>query len=63
MTNQENFNIEDDEEETVELIASGYEWTCPHCDYLNKEIEIPEKVVCSRCKREYEVENADHVWG
>ena len=50
-------------EESVELIASGYEWTCPHCDHLNNEIEIPEKVIYSKCKREYEVENADHAWG
>jgi uncharacterized protein (DUF983 family) len=49
--------------ESVYLIASGYECTCPHCDHLNNEIEIPEKVVCSKCKKEYEVENADHAWG
>jgi DNA-directed RNA polymerase subunit RPC12/RpoP len=50
-------------EETVCLIASGYEWTCPHCGKLNEEIEIPEKVKCAGCAKEYEVENADHAWG
>ena len=66
MSEQDAFSVgyeEDDEEETVELIASGYEWACPHCDHLNNEIEIPEKAVCSKCKQAYEVENADHAWG
>jgi DNA-directed RNA polymerase subunit RPC12/RpoP len=63
MTEQKFFSIGDDEEETIELIASGYEWTCPHCNHLNNEIEIPENVVCSKCKREYEVDNTDHAWG
>jgi len=27
--------------EEVNLIASGYEWICPHCETLNEEIEIP----------------------
>ena len=50
-------------DETVELIASGYEWECPHCVTLNKEIEIPKKVKCSECGKEFEVDNADHAWG
>jgi hypothetical protein len=34
--------------ESVDLIASGYEWTCPKCDKLNHEIEFKygEKVKC-----------------
>ena len=50
-------------EDSVELIASGYEWECPHCDTLIKEIEIPETVMCSECRKEYEVDTTDHAWG
>lgn len=32
--------------ESVDLIASGYEWVCPHCDKLNREIEITQTVTC-----------------
>jgi len=62
MIEGENPTIEE-EEESVELIASGYEWTCPNCDKLNEEIEILVKVKCVVCGREFEVENADHAWG
>lgn len=44
--------------EGVELIASGYEWTCPNCDYLNREIELTETVECGACRKVYEV--TDH---
>lgn len=27
--------------EQVDIIASGYEWECPHCGYLNRLIEYP----------------------
>ena len=62
MIEGENPTIEE-EEESVELIASGYEWTCPHCEKLNEEIEIPDKVKCAVCGKGFEVENADHAWG
>jgi DNA-directed RNA polymerase subunit RPC12/RpoP len=34
---------------SVELIASGYEWTCPKCSRLNNEIEVTETVTCPGC--------------
>lgn len=60
----ENFNstIGDDEPESVSLIASGYEWECPHCDTWNKAIEILEQVTCRKCKRTYPVDGTDHAW-
>ncbi|MBW1845556.1 MAG: hypothetical protein JRI94_00115 [Deltaproteobacteria bacterium] len=45
--------------ETVGLIASGYEWTCPECDTLNKEIEIYNQVTCQNCERTFEVNQED----
>jgi len=55
--------IEEDEGKEVELIASGYEWTCPNCDTLNKEMEIPndETVRCSYCKNRYKISNYAHA--
>jgi uncharacterized protein (DUF983 family) len=48
--------------ETVSLISAGYEWTCPHCDTLNHEIEITETVACEQCGVEFEVSDADHAY-
>lgn len=41
--------------DSVELIASGYEWECPSCEKLNKVIETLNIVTCRKCKKEYEV--------
>lgn len=49
--------------ESVELIASGYEWVCPHCDILNKEIEVPVRVTCRKCRSQLRVRNAEHAYG
>lgn len=49
--------------ETVDLIASGYEWTCPKCDTLNREIAIKETVKCANCGEEFEVGEVDHAYG
>jgi predicted RNA-binding Zn-ribbon protein involved in translation (DUF1610 family) len=58
----DNKDCEDDESESVYLIASGYEWECPNCDKLNEEIEITQRVTCRKCKRTYPVDGADHAW-
>jgi len=52
--------------QSVELIASGYEWTCPNpkCEeYLNKEIEVKEKVKCRKCRRTFIVVDYQHAIG
>lgn len=53
----------DIELESVELIASGYEWTCPHCDNLNREIELNEEVECEECGRTFSTGEAHHAFG
>lgn len=52
-----------EEMEQVDLIASGYEWVCPNCELLNKEIEIPhsERVECNNCGEKYEVSGHFHA--
>lgn len=46
----------------VELMASGYEWTCP-CGCLNKEIEVPGNglVKCGRCRRVFRIGEYQHA--
>lgn len=51
-----------EEAETVDLIASGYEWNCPNCGHFNKEIEITRDVVCEECEKMYEVEGTFHAY-
>jgi hypothetical protein len=52
-------------EDEVELNASGYEWTCPGCQTLNVEMEIPTslKVKCRSCGNLYGVEDYHHATG
>ncbi len=49
--------------ETVDVIASGYEWECPseYCGRLNNEIEITETVKCRNCNITYETNPAEHA--
>jgi len=46
----------------VEVIASGYEWTCPECDELNKEIEYRGVYTCQNCGREVEADSPEHAY-
>jgi uncharacterized protein (DUF983 family) len=52
---------EADELDSVDLVASGYEWECP-CGKLNKEIEITEQVTCSECGQRYNTNPAEHAY-
>ena len=49
--------------ETVDIIASGYEWICPKCGWFNREIEITETVECADCERVFETNPAEHAYG
>ena len=53
---------ETDEPRSVDLIAAGYEWECPDCDKLNREIEITENVTCE-CGQTFEVDAMEHAYG
>jgi len=50
-------------DESVSLIAAGYEWECPNCTVLNREIEVTANVECPVCHRVYRTDNADHAFG
>lgn len=51
--------------ETVEIIASEYEWKCPKCDAWNTEVECPVRVKCSEyeCGEEFLTASPKHVLG
>ena len=48
-------------EESVDLIASGYEWNCPHCSHFNKEVEVGEHVACGSCSWIFVVGSVSHA--
>jgi hypothetical protein len=52
-----------EEENSVELIASGYEWICPDCNQFNKEIEVLSHVTCSECRKGFYVSDYLHAYG
>lgn len=49
--------------ETVDIIASGYEWQCPNCEKFIHEIEIKEFVTCHNCLYTYETNPVEHAHG
>lgn len=51
------------EREAVDLIASGYEWTCPACEWYNREIETLTLVQCEGCNGIFKVGEANHAHG
>jgi hypothetical protein len=48
--------------ETVELIASGYEWTFPRCTAVQSEIEARAKVTCGKCHTEFATDPPEHAY-
>lgn len=48
--------------ESVDIIASGYEWVCPICEHYNEEIEITEKVTCVGCNEIFETNPPEHAY-
>jgi hypothetical protein len=51
------------ERDSVELIASGYEFVCPYCNELNNIIEIPRSnIVYCRCGKEFDIDLPEHAY-
>ncbi|KKM00236.1 hypothetical protein LCGC14_1806430 [marine sediment metagenome] len=50
-------------EHTVDIIASGYEWTCPVCEVLHRFIAYPhnEHVHCPQCNNTFHVDPPEHA--
>ncbi len=47
--------------EPVDVIASGYEWTCPICGMLINEIEYTEQVTCGICSEDFKTNFPEHA--
>ena len=50
---------------TVDIIASGYDWICPSCDFDNHEIEILEFFEChnAECNDRFEIGDIGDAYG
>ena len=48
--------------QSVDLVASGYDWWCPRCEQLNQEIELSETVRCRKCLCTFVVDDAAHAY-
>jgi hypothetical protein len=57
------YPVDEDEDEGVELIASGYEWICPKCEHFQYEIEVNTTVTCAECNKTFEVRDYHHAIG
>jgi hypothetical protein len=57
--------LEDGEGTHVDLLSSGYEWTCPACQHLNtvSAASTAETVHCSECKIGFTVNAMHHCNG
>ncbi len=66
LTNTDRVVLTDDEVDleldTLEMVAEGYEWTCPLCEELNSEIESVPLVRCKWCQHPFEVDNLEHAY-
>ena len=49
--------------ESVDIIASGYEFVCPNCDAYNTIVQTAIDVVCGSCKPTFEVDEIEHAIG
>ena len=46
----------------VDVIASGYEWTCP-CGELNEEMEYKAHYTCGFCAQKVKAAIPEHAYG
>lgn len=49
--------------EPVDMIASGYEWTCRGCEELNTQPAVTETVKCKTCRLIFRVDDYNHCIG
>ncbi len=47
---------------TVDVIASGFEWICPNCEFIHRDIEITSSLHCSRCNIDFERGEVHHAY-
>ena len=45
----------------VDLIASGYEWICPKCQFYNWSTGLVTEVECTGCERKFTVRDFHHA--
>lgn len=48
--------------QSVDLIVSGYEWTCPVCHSLKREIEAKSELECPQCESKFNCGELRHTF-
>ncbi len=56
------FKEESDIPESVDVIASSYEWECPVCGKLIREVAYSEEVTCHWCKKKFIANLPEHAF-
>jgi hypothetical protein len=48
----------------VDMIASGYEWTCPECDHFNSIAGWQENITCNNpnCGKTFKSNYPEHAY-
>ena len=58
-----NAKKERDKMEFVDIIARGYEWICPECNFHNANYEWISEVECVNCGKEFQTNPPEHCLG
>jgi len=56
------FKDPSDVPQSVDVIASGYEWECPVCEKFMREVAYAEEVTYPWCKRRYIANLPEHAY-
>ena len=61
------YEVDDDVilDERADLVASGYEASCPGCQEVTKLIEVPQSsdvIYCDMCEMWFEVDIPEHAY-
>lgn len=46
----------------IDMIASGYEWICPHCHTPNNTSEVAALVTCEECQWTFDANLPEHAY-
>ena len=49
-------------QQTVAVVASGYEWICPKCEHLNRMAGYRSDVECEKCCEEFAADLPHHAY-
>lgn len=54
--------IKDKSDLCADVVASGYEYSCPHCDHFNRIVGWKEDVTCNKCGAKVILNPPEHAY-